>query len=233
MKPRLRILAMAALAAPLLAIGIRMATSAEPAFDPTGKYELVQPPQATETPGKVEVVDVFWYGCPHCFDFLPVMERYQASKPDYVEIRRMPAIFRDNWIAHARAYYTAKLLGIDDKIHRPLFDAIHVKNRSLDNREDLMKFFADFGVSSESFNNTWDSFAAESLMRKSNVMQMRYGGGATNTVALFSAPDPAAANQFVDELQASEAFQEFAEKVAGIRTINNVSIYRRIKTWGD
>ena len=65
------------------------------------------------------------------------------------------------------------------------------------------------------------------------LMQMRYGGGATNTVALFSATDPAAANEFVDELQASEAFQEFAEKVAGIRTINNVSIYRRVKTWGD
>ena len=64
------------------------------------------------------------------------------------------------------------------------------------------------------------------------LMQMRYGGGATNMVALFSAPDPAAANQFIDELQASDAFEEFAAKVAGIRTINNVTILRRIKTWG-
>lgn len=64
------------------------------------------------------------------------------------------------------------------------------------------------------------------------LMQMRYGGGATNTVALFSAPDPAAANKYIDDLQDNEAFREFAAKVAGVRTVNNISLMRRVKAWG-
>lgn len=65
------------------------------------------------------------------------------------------------------------------------------------------------------------------------LMQMRYGGGATNHVALFSAPDPAAANKYVDELQGNDAFQEFSAKVADMRKVNNISMMRRIKTWGE
>ena len=65
------------------------------------------------------------------------------------------------------------------------------------------------------------------------LMQMRYGGGATNMVALFSAPDPAAANKYIDDLQGNDAFQEFAAKVSGVRTINNISLLRRVKGWGE
>lgn len=65
------------------------------------------------------------------------------------------------------------------------------------------------------------------------LMQMRYGGGATNHVALFSAPDAAAANKYVDDLQSNDAFQEFSAKVADIRKVNNISMLRRVKTWGD
>ncbi|MCP5154769.1 MAG: thiol:disulfide interchange protein DsbA/DsbL [Ectothiorhodospiraceae bacterium] len=148
-----------------------------------GRYQVVQPPQPTEVDaGKVEVVDVFWYGCPHCFRFLPEMERYEASKPDYVVLRRMPAVFRDSWRAHARAYYTAELLGVVAKIHRPLFEAIHEKRQALDTRESLMEFFAGHGVSKEDFAKTFDSFAVESLVRKSEVMQARYGVQGTPSV---------------------------------------------------
>ncbi len=151
-------------------------------IDPTGKYDLVQPPQPTDTPDKVEVVEVFWYGCPHCFTFLPVMEQYAKTAPDYVAVRHMPAIFRENWVAHARAFYTADLLGVTARIHRPLFEAIHVRKQPLDNRDDLMKFFEQHGVSNDDFNKTYDSFAVETLMRKSQVMQQRYGVRGTPTV---------------------------------------------------
>jgi len=168
------------LAAAMLAFAAAGVQSAS--FDPEGKYELVKPPQPTDTPGKVEVVDVFWYGCPHCFRFLPVMEEFEKSKPEYVEIRRMPAIFRDSWVAHARAYYTARLLGIAEQVHRPIFDAIHVEGRALDTEESLMKFFEDFGVSNEEFRQTYASFAVDSLVRKSRVMQQRYGVRGTPSV---------------------------------------------------
>ena len=143
-------------------------------IDPTGKYDAIKPPQPTETPGKVEVVEVFSYACPHCFTFLPTMEHYEETKPDYVELRRMPAIFRDSWVPLARAYYTAELLGVIDRVHRPIFEAIHVRNEPLQDRDTLMKFFEKHGVSNEDFNKTYDSFAVESLVRKAQVMQQRY-----------------------------------------------------------
>jgi thiol:disulfide interchange protein DsbA len=173
----LRLLLIAALA--MLA---PVAASAQDSIDPQGKYELIDPPQPTDTPGKVEVVDVFWYGCPHCFSFLPAMEAYEANKPDYVEIRRMPAIFRQNWEVHARAYYTAMLLNVVDRIHRPLFEAIHVKKLPLDSRESLREFFVAHGVDGEAFDKTFDSFAVETLLRKSTVMQGRYGVRGTPSV---------------------------------------------------
>jgi thiol:disulfide interchange protein DsbA len=164
------------------AVGLRLAVAQGSGFDPAGKYERVQPPQPTETGDKVEVVDVFWYGCPHCFKFLPSMEQFEKGKPDYVTIRRMPAIFRENWENHARAFYTAQVLGIADKVHRPIFEAIHEGNRRLETREELAAFFEGFGVSGDEFDATFNSFAVETLMRKSKVMQQRYGVRGTPSV---------------------------------------------------
>ena len=152
-------------------------------FDVEGKYSLVQPAQPTETePGTVEVVDVFWFGCPHCFTFLPHMEALEEEAPDYLRIRRMPAVFRESWIPHARAYYTAHLLGVEDSIHRPIFEAIHEQGRALSTREALAAFFEEHGVSAEEFGEIYDSFAVESLVRKSVAMQRNYGVRATPTV---------------------------------------------------
>ncbi len=187
-------------------------------IDPTGKYDLVKPPQPTDTPGKVEVVEVFWYGCPHCFTFLPAIEQYAKSKPEYVAVRHMPAIFRDSWVAHARAFYTASLLGVEEQIHRPLFEAIHLRKQPLDSPEALMKFFEQYGVGNDDFKKTYNSFAVETLLRKSQVMQQRYGVRGTPTVivngkyrvsgSLAGSPD--------DMIKVIEALveREHAEKVA-------------------
>ena len=146
-----------------LALAASAATlAAESAYaagiDPTGKYDLVTPPQPTDTPDKIEVVEVFWFGCPHCFTFLPIMEQYELGKPDDVAVRHMPAIFRDSWVDHARAFYTAELLGVEEQIHRPLFEAIHLRKQPLDTQEELMKFFESYGVSNADFNKTYKSF---------------------------------------------------------------------------
>ena len=172
--------ALALLAAALL---LPAALPAQETIDPEGKYELVQPPQPTDVAaGKVEIVDVFWYGCPHCFSFLPVMEDYETRKADYVEIRQMPAIFRDSWLMHARAFYTAKLLNALDRVHRPLFEAIHEQGRRLDTRDSLREFFVAHGVDGGAFDATFDSFAVETMVSKSKVMQGRYGVRGTPTV---------------------------------------------------
>ncbi|MDE0456899.1 MAG: thiol:disulfide interchange protein DsbA/DsbL, partial [Chromatiales bacterium] len=125
-----------------------------------------------------------WYGCPHCYTFLPMMEAYELVKPEYVEIRRMPAIFRESWAAHARAFYTAMLLGVVDQTHRPLFDEIHARRNPTDHKEALAAFFERQGVDRGTFGQTWDSFAVESLVRKSILMQQRYGITGTPSVVV-------------------------------------------------
>jgi len=152
--------------------------------DIEGKYELLQPPQLTETGDRIEVVDVFWYGCPHCYTFLPMMEAYDKVKPEHVEIRRLPAIFRESWAAHARAYYTSLLLGVDNLTHRPLFEEIHEHRNPTDTREALAAFFERHGVDRTKFEQTYDSFAVESMVRKSVLMQQRYGITGTPSVVV-------------------------------------------------
>ena len=153
-------------------------------FDIEGKYELVEPPQPTETPGKVEVLEIFWYGCTYCFGMLSAIENYIQTKPEYVEVRRMPAIFRKDWRIHAGAFYTAEALGISEKTHRAFYEAIQVHERKLDTREALVEFFKAFGVSKGDFDNSFDSAAVEAKVKKSKVMLKRYGIRGTPSVII-------------------------------------------------
>jgi len=167
----------------LIATPLATASAQDGSMDVSGKYARVQPPQPTETGDQVEVLDVFWYGCPHCYNFLPHMAQWESEdKPDYVTVRRMPAVFRESWVAHAKAFYTAKALGIAEEIHRPLFNEIHERNNRLDTKKSLMEFFARHGVEREAFADTYDSFSVEQSVRRAIAMQDRYGVMGTPTV---------------------------------------------------
>lgn len=154
-------------------------------FDIDGKYHRIRPQQPTETPeGVIEVLDVFGYRCPHCFRFLPVMERFEQEKPEYVEVRHMPVIFRKSWEAPARAFYTAKLLGVVSRVHRPIFEALHVDNRPMTDVASWRSLFVAQGVDAADFDKTFGSFGVDSLIRKSVVMQERYGITGTPSVVV-------------------------------------------------
>ena len=152
------------------------------AIDVEGRYEVLQPPQLTETGDRIEVVEVFSYACPHCYTFLPLMEVFEQIKPEYVEVRRLPAIFFESWVAYARAYYTSELLGVSETTHRALFEEIHERRVPTADRGALVAFFERQGVDRTEFEKTWDSFAVESLLRKSVLMQQRYGIRVTPSV---------------------------------------------------
>ncbi len=138
-------------------------------------YERIEPPQPTATGSKVEVRVVFWYGCPHCYRFEPYMERWLRNKPKEAQLVHMPGIFRPLWELHARAYYTMELLGVVDKLHKPLFDAMHLERRRLDNEQALEDFFAEHGVAREDFRKTFRSFAVETRVRQAKLLTRRYG----------------------------------------------------------
>lgn len=138
-------------------------------------YDLVTPAQPTGTEDKIEVVELFWYGCPHCYTFEPHIEKWLETKPDYIEFVRMPAVFARNWEVHARAYYAAEQLGVLDRIHRPLFDALHQQKRELFTEEALAAFFAEHGVEPEDFRTAYDSFAVDSKARAAIAATRNYG----------------------------------------------------------
>jgi len=148
-------------------------------------YTRIIPAQPTEAPkGKIEVVELFWYGCPHCFRFQPYIERWAKDLPADVVYRRMPAILGPNWELLARAYYTAEALGITNSIHRPLFDAIHAQKRRMDSEERLQAFFAEQGVNKDDFTKAFNSFWVDTKVRNALEMSRRYQAQATPSVVI-------------------------------------------------
>lgn len=147
-------------------------------------FERIVPTQPTSNPDKVEVMEVFWYGCPHCFRFQPYIERWLLTKPDYVNYTRLPAILNESWAIHARAYYAAEALGVLEKIHEPLFDAIHVKKQRLDTEAALADFFAQYGVDKSNFHDAFTSFAVNTKVARARELTRRYGIDGTPAVVV-------------------------------------------------
>ncbi len=152
-----------------------MSANAESPYIEGEHYERITPEVATLTNGKTEVVEIFWYGCHHCFDFEPHLEKWKPALPDNVEFRRMPGIFSESWIPHARAFYTAEALGVLDKIHAPLFDAIHVQKKKIRDAESLERFFIAQGVSEEDFREAYNSFSVDTKTRQAAILSKEYG----------------------------------------------------------
>lgn len=138
-------------------------------------YETLSPAQPTHNPDKIEVIEFFWYGCPHCYSFEPILEKWVKSLPKNVEFIRQPAVFSDLWGKHAKAYFTAEALGVVDKIHADFFDALQNKKQNLETEEQLAKFFAEHGVSAEKFHEAYTSFLVDSKVRQATAMAGRYG----------------------------------------------------------
>lgn len=160
----------------LAALLLQAAPAAADDFVPGKHYAGVSPQVATDVgEGKVEVVELFWYGCPHCYKFEPEINAWLEHKPDYVEFVRVPAIFARNWEVHARAYYAAQQLGVLDKTHGATFDALHRERRKLLTEDDLAAFYAELGVDEAKFRTAYNSFDVDSRTRRAAQLTMQYG----------------------------------------------------------
>lgn len=139
------------------------------------EYLELNPPRPTQDPAKVEVIEFFWYGCPHCFRFDPYLEEWVKGKPAEVVFKRQPVIFGANWAPQARAYFTAEVLGVVDKIHKDLFNAMHVDKKPMASEEELAEFFAAHGIDRQDFKNAYRSFAVDVKMRQAEAIAADYG----------------------------------------------------------
>ncbi|HEY5761347.1 MAG TPA: thiol:disulfide interchange protein DsbA/DsbL [Steroidobacter sp.] len=150
------------------------ATSAK--FKEGANYTKIVPAQPTSAaPGKVEVAEVFWYGCGHCFALDPAIEAWRAKgKQPYVDFVRVPAMWNEGTRLHARIFYTAEVLGKLDELHTLIFREIHVNNNQLNNVDKIGAFFAQHGVSKEKFTETFSSFAVESKLQRADFLNKRF-----------------------------------------------------------
>ncbi|HHH42888.1 MAG TPA: thiol:disulfide interchange protein DsbA/DsbL [Gammaproteobacteria bacterium] len=139
------------------------------------QYKVIENAQPTASADRIEVLELFWYGCPHCYRLEPELEAWLEKKPDDVVFVRLPAILGPPWALHARAFYTAELLGVTDKIHKPLFDRIHKEKKPIRNEQQLKDFFIEQGVSAEDFDKTYNSFAVITKTNRAKQAVSLYG----------------------------------------------------------
>lgn len=137
-------------------------------------YQVLEPQVRTSNPAKIEVTELFWYGCGHCFIFEPLLAKWHETLADDVLLVRSPAIWHPTMELHARAYYTARALGVEDKVHRALFEAMNVKQDKLATEAAIGKVFAAHGVDPEAFTKTFNSFGVASAVRQADARQRSY-----------------------------------------------------------
>ena len=116
--------------------------------------------------GSIVVNEFFGYTCPHCNAFHPSLEHWADQQNDDVVFTPVPVVFSKAWEPYAKAYYISKIVGVYDKSHDAIYNAVHIDKRRLATREALQKFFASFNVSEDDFNKAYDSFALKNLLRQ-------------------------------------------------------------------
>ena len=125
-------------------------------------------------PGKIEVVEFFWYKCPHCNAFEPALESWIKRLPADVTLRRVPVGFRDDFVPLQRLFYALEAMGQHDKLHARVFAAIHVQKKQLDTGPQIASWMADQGVDQAKFMEQYNSFSVSTKVTKATQLQNLY-----------------------------------------------------------
>ena len=152
---------------------ISFTASADP--QPGADYLLVQQVIPTDNAAKVEVVELFWYGCPHCHEFEPALEGWTKTLPADVLFRRAPVAFRpEPHGTHQRLYFAIETMGLIPALHRKIFYAIHNERQWLDKPADISAFVAKNGVDAAKFMDVFNSFTVQTKARQAHQLSESY-----------------------------------------------------------
>jgi thiol:disulfide interchange protein DsbA len=177
-------------------------------------YRVLRPAQPTNVPpGKVEVVDVFWYGCGGCYMLAPYMEAWHKNKPDVAAYVRMPAPLNPAWQPQARLYFATKALGIEDQTHAAIFNEYHVERNPLNTIDLMVEFLGRYDIPEDKAREALTSFSVDSELRAAQVRAGRYKltfvpavvVNGKYVVSADQAGGPAAVPEVIDYLVALEA----------------------------
>ena len=144
-------------------------------FEEGKQYIPIQPQPPVGVGDDVEVIEFFWYGCPHCRDFEPTVTKWASGLPENVTFTQVPVMFGGPADLHAQAYYALQGMGELERLHEKLFHAMHVEKNKLRSREDLDAFLAENGVDMAEFREAMNSFAVAAKVNRARALMRRYG----------------------------------------------------------
>ena len=127
-------------------------------------YEVIEDPTTVREPSKVEVIEVFWFGCNHCYALEPYLARWKKDMPEGVNFSKSPATWNGILRTHARMYYTAKALGIEQQFIPAAFNTIQNEGRRLTGNTELEYFFKGFDIDREKYKSVSNSFGVSNAV---------------------------------------------------------------------
>lgn len=167
------------------------------------QYVKLATPIPTSTPGKIEVIEFFWYGCPHCYVFEPTIEAWAKQLPADVVYRKVHVAFRANVKVHQQLFFTLEAMGKEAQVRPAIFNAIHRGGQSLTDVDEMAKFLAPLGVDPAKFKDTYKSFSVQTKCQQAEQLQNRYNIDGVPTVAIggrfMTSPSQAGFGQRVSE----------------------------------
>jgi len=159
----------------LLFTGVTVAQAQPALFVDGTHYETIDKPVRTIDPNKVEVTEVFWYGCPHCYAFEPLIDSWVEKLPSDVVFVRSPGMWNQLMEVHAQIYYAAEALGVLASIHPLTFTEFHQRGNYLQTEAEVKALFVAQGVTAEDFDKTWKSFSVTSAVKQAGTRMREYG----------------------------------------------------------
>lgn len=137
-------------------------------------YTRLVTPQPTENGEKIEVIEFFWYGCPHCNDLHPYLKSWLENKPDDVNFRYIPAVFRANWMPAAKTFYAMESLGLTKQLNDKLYQAIHRDKIDLSKEPTLFAWIEKQGIERSKFVNAYNSFTVQNQANRAAQLTKQY-----------------------------------------------------------
>ena len=169
---------LAALSAP----GPALASAARPVEGTD--YKKLESPLPEAKTGRVEVIEFFWYGCPHCYAFEPTIEPWIAKLPADVNFHRVPAVFSARWATHAQVYFTWETLGLVDAMHAKTFDRFHKQDKPINGEADMLAFAKESGLDVAKVKEAWNGFIVNSKMTQAKALEEAYGIDGVPTIGI-------------------------------------------------
>ena len=120
------------------------------------------------------IYEFFWYGCPHCYNLEPTMDRIEADLEKDTKVVKLPVALRDSWIPHAKLYYALKQMDKIDLVHNLIFEEIHLEDNRLNTEQQMIDFLGKHGIDTKKFIEKYNSFGTEARIKKASNLAKKY-----------------------------------------------------------